>query len=86
MNPRHHSALQDDYFSNTQSTSKFVRPKITRYGYIHQTFYQDTIVKGHGVLVLGMSHEWSGADPLNPLGPRGPDVSSMIVKYFLDTP
>lgn len=86
MNPRHFSALEDDYFSETQATSKVVLPLINRYGYIYESFYQNKQIVGHGVFVLGMNHEWSGSDPINPIGPRGPDVSSMIVDYFLNTP
>ncbi len=86
MNPRHFFGLKKDYFANTQTNSKFIGPELNRYGYIHQTFYQDNVLRGHGVLVLGLNHEWSGADPLNSIGPRGPDVSTMIVNYFLENP
>ncbi|HEY8270178.1 MAG TPA: PHB depolymerase family esterase [Pseudobdellovibrionaceae bacterium] len=86
ISPLHFSLLKEDYFSNTKSTSEEISPTFGHYGYIHQTFHQNNQIKGHGILVLGMNHEWSGSKLINPLGPRGPDASSLIVDYFLNSP
>jgi hypothetical protein len=84
MNPRHYFTLKQDYFANTATQKKMVAPRLDTYGYIREYFYRDNELKGQGVFVIGMNHEWSGADPINPIGPRGPDVSAMIVQFFLN--
>jgi poly(hydroxyalkanoate) depolymerase family esterase len=84
MNPRHYYALQNDYLAGITPTSNFVSPTLNRYGYIHESFYQGATLRGQGIYVIGMNHDWSGSSPNIPLTPIGPDVSAMIVDYFLD--
>lgn len=84
MNPQHYSTLKKDYFSEMSKTSNYVTGKLNHYNYIHQRFYVNNELKGQGIYVLGMNHEWSGENPINPLGLRGPDVSKMIVEFFLN--
>ncbi|MGZ3796798.1 MAG: extracellular catalytic domain type 1 short-chain-length polyhydroxyalkanoate depolymerase [Pseudobdellovibrionaceae bacterium] len=84
MNPLHFSLLKEDYFSGTESTTEEIPPKLGYYGYTHQTFYQNNKIKGHGILVQGMNHEWSGTNTINPMAPLGPDASSLIIDFFLN--
>jgi poly(hydroxyalkanoate) depolymerase family esterase len=76
MNPRHYPQLIEDYFSHTRvKTTNYVTVDQWRYPYTQQNFYRHHQLVGIGILVDGMNHEWSG--------PRGPDVSNMIMDYFL---
>lgn len=84
MHERHYSALKKDYLPNLVAQISLVAPELYRYPYLHERFFDGHQLRAQGVYVLGMNHEWSGAKPMNPLGPRGPDVSSMMVEYFLD--
>lgn len=85
MSPRHYDALVSDYLSNTEKKTNLVLGKPGYYSYLHQRFYNQGELQGQGIYVLGMNHEWSGYKSINPIGPLGPDVSKMIVDYFLET-
>lgn len=84
MNPRHFSALEEDYFSNTKTTSSFTDSQSNIYGYYTYNYYRNHQLKGKSVYVMGMNHEWSGSEPLLPFSSKGPNVSEMIVHYFLE--
>jgi poly(hydroxyalkanoate) depolymerase family esterase len=83
MNPAHYSALKNDFLSGTESTTDIIPSRRGRYGYLHEKFFSNGEIVGQGIFVLGMNHEWSGYKSQNPVGPIGPDVSQMIVEYFL---
>lgn len=84
MNPRHHTALKKDYFGGLTEKKNWIPPQINKYGYtVSQFLDSNKQVRGKAVYVWGMNHEWSGADPINQINPRGPFVSQMIVDYFL---
>jgi poly(hydroxyalkanoate) depolymerase family esterase len=84
MNPQHFEANKKDYLSDTTSTSKIVGAADYRFPYVHQNYFRGEQQVAQSIYVLGMNHEWSGSDPINPIGPRGPDVSPMIVDFFLN--
>lgn len=86
MNPQHYSLLKKDFLEPYSHTKKTViDPKKYQYPYILENFYDDDHqLKGMGVFVIGMNHEWSGGKPRLPVAPRGPNVTPMIVHFFLN--
>jgi poly(hydroxyalkanoate) depolymerase family esterase len=84
MNPSHYSALKKDYLSDTKNETKWIPPRSGLFGYNLETFYRANVPVGQGVYVWGMNHEWSGFKSKNPIGPLGPNVSKMIVEFFLN--
>lgn len=85
MNSAHYSALKKDYFSDAQNESQWISPEAGFFGYNHEKFYRGNELIGQGIYVWGMNHEWSGYKSVNPIGPLGPDVSKMIVEFFLNS-
>lgn len=84
MSPLHYRQLKEDFVSDLSVDSELVAPLKYQYSYLVEKFYnQQNDLRGEGVFVLGMNHEWSGSKPRLPGGPRGPDVTPMIVDFFL---
>lgn len=83
MNSRHFSQLEKDFLLDTKKVSSDVAPTLTRFGYSRSRYYRGDVLAAHSLWVYGMGHDWSGTKPTNPLSPWGPDVSPMIVEYFL---
>ncbi|MEY4616853.1 MAG: hypothetical protein RJB66_1813 [Pseudomonadota bacterium] len=84
MNPRHFSALKKDYLQGTSKKVERIRNSVHRLGYRREYFYKNGSMVGQTLYVVGMNHDWSGSQPLNFFSPRGPDVSQMIVDFFLN--
>jgi poly(hydroxyalkanoate) depolymerase family esterase len=84
MNAKHFFALKDDYLNNLTPQVRQIPPTLTRFGYRSEVYWVKGEAKGQTLYVSGMGHDWSGAQPRNPLSPRGPDVSPMIVNFFLN--
>ena len=86
MNPRHFSQLKKDFIPQAKVTSRSIAGSTSQYGYKLHSFYENNQLRGKGLFVIGMNHEWSGSGPISVIGPKGPDVSKMIVDYFLNEP
>ncbi len=85
MNPLHYSQNLTDYFFGSKVKKSYVQPINFKLGYIHDKFYRNNKLIGHGYLILGMAHQWSGRpDILDPAIPLGPDASRLMVNYFFN--
>lgn len=84
MNSKNFSVVKNDYLKGLKSKTTKVLPVKNTYGYTRKYYYHQNEVMGQTVIVNGMGHDWSGGKPRLPLSLYGPDVTPMIIDFFLN--
>lgn len=83
MSPRHFSRLKKDYLQGASKLIQRVRKGKTNLAYKQELHRRNGKDIGRTLYIHGLDHTWSGSKPKNTAAPTGPDVTRMIVDFFL---
>jgi len=83
MNPKNFTLVRNDYLPELSSKTERYPATADVYGYKRKYYYRDNAMVGQTLLVNGMAHDWSGGKPRSIFSHYGPDVTPMIIEFFL---
>gem|GEM_PF-6675810 len=83
MNPSHYDLLKKDYFTGAQVIRQNFSGDEDYFDYQIEFFSSGNQLRGLGILVKGMRHDWSGGVPRIPFDKYGPDITPFIIQHFL---